>query len=122
MDYKNETEIVIGLTAYMSDQTTSSVSIFAINPSSEWNKVYVNLTPTLSYMGDAMKFKLYFGGILGEGQDSAVNYFDNIKIALEAKVDSSKLNLTIRAKEKKEEMIIDGKPDGETLLSAGRMP
>ncbi|NLF43962.1 MAG: hypothetical protein GX587_14815 [Bacteroidales bacterium] len=80
MEYKNETEIVVGLTAYMSDQTTSSVSIFAINPSSEWNKIYVNLTPTLSYLGDAMKFKLYFGGILGEGQESAVNYFDNIKI------------------------------------------
>jgi len=80
MDYKNETEVVVGLTAYMSDQTTNSVSIFAINPSNKWNKIYINFTPTLSYLGDAMKFKLYFGGILSEGQESAVNYFDNIKI------------------------------------------
>lgn len=80
LDYKTQTEITLGLTAYFSDQTTSTTPILAVNPSETWKKIYINLTPTLSHLGSAVKFKLFIGGILPNNLQEAKVFLDNIKI------------------------------------------
>lgn len=55
--------------------------ILNINPSEAWNKIYVNLTATLSNFSSSKKFKIYFTGRnIGNTNEFSEVYLDNIKL------------------------------------------
>lgn len=80
MHYKNESVLQVGLVGYRNN-TPISTYIIALNPSNEWNKIYVELTQNLiAVASDITEFRLLIGAQLQEGQTSSTFYVDNIKI------------------------------------------
>ncbi len=59
---------------------TALVGALSFNPSENWNKEYLYLTPAISNLGNASLFKIYFRMINPEGADSLGLALDNIKI------------------------------------------
>ena len=58
LDYKNNSTFIIG--AYVNfSQSVIKKSIIAINPSEDWNKIYVNLTPTINESIGAQSLKVF---------------------------------------------------------------
>lgn len=82
MHYKCEGLLQVGLVGYKSGSTTPIRSFFiALNPKSEWNKIYINLTDELLNTNDELEnFQILFGANLPEGQTSSTFYIDNLKV------------------------------------------
>lgn len=77
-NYKSNHEFVVGVIAqppfYLK---TASLNY---NPSNEWNKTYLYLTPAVSGSTNATQFKLFFGMINNTDSDSLALLLDNIKL------------------------------------------
>lgn len=82
MHYKNEGILQIALLGYEDVNATPVLTYFlALNPQSDWNKVYVNLTNQLVGYGSQFKqFRILFGAQLPTGETSATYLIDNIKV------------------------------------------
>lgn len=79
MDYKCETEFLVGLYASITG-SINDIELVYVNPSEDWNKIYINLGPSISdNANNALYFKLYIRASVEEGQEANL-YFDNIKI------------------------------------------
>lgn len=79
LNYKNEYTFSVGIFA----QTTSQIikkEIIYLLPQTEWNKIYINLTETLTGSQDALDFKIFFRTILPDNMESANIYLDNVKL------------------------------------------
>ena len=79
MDYKNNNKFSVGVIARNPDGDRGEV-VLTINPSANWNKIYVNLTEAVNknYQADG-----YYFYILAEKSDTIENleiYMDNLKI------------------------------------------
>lgn len=80
MHYKNESLLQVGLVGYRNN-TPISTYIVALNPSDEWNKIYIELTQNLiSVASDITEFQVLLGAQLQAGQTSSTFYVDNIKV------------------------------------------
>ncbi len=55
-------------------------SVVNVNPSEEWNKIYVNLKPVVNAAVGAVDFNIFFEGHLNTGVNEAYIYLDNIKL------------------------------------------
>lgn len=78
MDYKCDNPFTVGLFAN-ENQTVYQDQILRLNPSEEWNKIYVNLTPNVLSRFQASEFKVFVGAIKeGEGVKSV--FLDNLKV------------------------------------------
>lgn len=82
MHYKNEGLLEVGLVGYETGGTTANVAYFiALNPKSEWNKIYINLTNELINVNPNLtEFQIVFGTRLPEGVTSSRFHIDNIKV------------------------------------------
>jgi len=82
MHYKNEGILQIALLGYENTSSTPVLTYFlALNPQSDWNKVYINLTNQLVGYGSQFKyFKILFGAQLSAEQTSSTYIIDNIKV------------------------------------------
>ncbi|MFK8008588.1 MAG: hypothetical protein AB8H03_19675 [Saprospiraceae bacterium] len=82
MHYKNEGILQVALLGYEDLNVTPVLTYFlALNPQSDWNKVYVNLTNQLVGYGSRFKhFKILFGAQLPEGETTSTYLIDNIKV------------------------------------------
>ena len=82
MHYKNDGILQIAILGYEDTNSTPVLTYFlALNPQSDWNKVYVNLTNQLVGYGSQFKhFKILFGAQLPAGQTTATYIIDNIKV------------------------------------------
>ncbi len=80
MHYKNESLLQVGLVGYRNN-TPILTYIVALNPSTEWNKIYIELTQELiNVANDITEFQVLLGAQLQSGQTSSTFYVDNIKV------------------------------------------
>ena len=79
MDYKNNSSFIIG-TYINYSQSVIKKSIISINPSEEWNKIYINLTPTINESIGAQSFKVFISMLRPENKQSIELSIDNFKI------------------------------------------
>jgi hypothetical protein len=79
MEYKNNQEFSVGLIA-RNPQADQAIKILSFFPSENWNKVYVNLTPTARANIEANGFYLYFYAQKKPEVTKGEIYIDNLKI------------------------------------------
>ncbi len=80
INYRNNIPIVVGVYIKLMDNTVQQRSFLIINPTEEWNKIYVNFTPIVNETTDAVYYNVYFEA---QQQDDVENGFimlDNIKL------------------------------------------
>ncbi len=78
LNYKSNNPFTVGL--FVNGSVTSQRPVLVVNPSSSWNKIYINFTPTLSVNQDATSFKVYFNATKSTDEANAEIIFDNIKL------------------------------------------
>ncbi len=82
MHYKNNNRFVVGVKLYYYTGKIKTNPIVVLNPSDNWNKLYLNLTPTLTRENPALQhYKIYFSGNINEDDVSSASiYLDNLKL------------------------------------------
>ena len=79
LDYKSNTQFLVGV--YVNyPQSVIQKDLLWINPKQEWNKIYVNLTTTISEGINASSFKVFIGMRRDFDLEKNELYFDNIKV------------------------------------------
>jgi hypothetical protein len=78
LNYKSNNSFTAGI--FVNGSVTSQKPILVINPSTTWNKIYINLTPTVSANAGASGFSVFFAARKSAGVPKAEIYFDNIKL------------------------------------------
>ena len=82
LDYKNNTRFFMGL--MQSGSAFNEVSLIGMNPSldengqSEWNKIYIDLSDAIDFLGNPLQFDLFFQGGIESGEAEVL--IDNIKV------------------------------------------
>lgn len=79
LDYKNNNYFTTGFYAKEISQIIQH-PVLNINPSSEWNKIYVNLSPSVSAYYNAIDFNIFIGAVKEGGVDEPRILIDNIKL------------------------------------------
>ena len=79
LDYKSNTQFLVGV--YVNyPQSVIQKDLLWINPKQEWNKIYVNLTTTISEGINASSFKVFIGMRRDFELEKNELYFDNLKV------------------------------------------
>ena len=78
LNYKTNCPFTVGLMIYGAQ--TKQQPVLVINKSEAWNKIYINLTPTISMNYDASQFRVFFSARKEAGGAEADIYIDNIKL------------------------------------------
>ena len=79
LDYKSSTEFLVGMYINYSQDVIRRDLIW-VTPKQEWNKIYINLTQTISESIGAESFKIFLNMRRNEPSLSEEINFDNIKI------------------------------------------
>jgi hypothetical protein len=79
LNYKCNMAFEVGVFANDLSQVVEN-PVVGINPSEDWNKIYINLKPIVNYSINALDFNIYFKGTLPEGLSKGEIYLDNIKL------------------------------------------
>ncbi len=81
MNYKNNTEFVIGL-IYETETSIKTIPVIYLNKKENWNKIYINLTQTFESYTEIKTYNLFFGYAKGEEDEiiEAKFYWDNFKL------------------------------------------
>ncbi len=79
MNYRTNNSITVGVFAHTSQQV-SQKSVLVLNPTETWNKIYINLTPTIQMTPGAIGYKVFLGVLRDANVDTAKVYFDNLKL------------------------------------------
>jgi len=79
LNYKTSNVFATGIFANEYTQSIQKEVMF-ITENDDWNKIYVNLTPTRNDYPNAIDFNIFFGSILGANSSTATVLFDNIKL------------------------------------------
>lgn len=77
MDYRNNNRMLVGATMDINGSPTDFPVLF-INPSTEWNKIYIDMTTTFSSLGTANR-EFYIEVLKNSSVDSVQVYIDNVK-------------------------------------------
>lgn len=81
LDYKNNHKFSAGLVGVYQDGTQAFVPALNLNPRSDWNKVYINLTNVINNsIPDAMFYLIYFQVNRETTSDDIEIFLDNIKV------------------------------------------
>jgi len=79
LDYKSNTQFLVGV--YVNyPQSVIQKDLLWINPKQDWNKIYVNLTSTISEGINASSFKVFIGMKRDFLLEENELYFDNLKV------------------------------------------
>ncbi|MCX6297198.1 MAG: hypothetical protein NTX97_14295 [Bacteroidetes bacterium] len=78
-NYKCNYEFTVSVIAYGTTASSQFTSLH-INPSEEWKKAYIYLTPNISGTYSAVNYKMVWGMLNSTGVDSAAMVLDNIKL------------------------------------------
>ena len=78
LNYKSNNPFTVGLIA--NGLNASQNAVLVVNPSSTWNKIYINFTPTLSTNTSASSFRVFIAAMKETSETKAEIYFDNIKL------------------------------------------
>lgn len=82
MNYKNDAELRIGMYIQRNSGNIDTEPVLTLNPSEEWNKIYIDLLNPISNYADANSFILYF---LVYKQDTTITstvLLDNMRVVL----------------------------------------
>lgn len=83
-NYKCNYIFAVGLFCHtvVGSSTTNTVKLktLDLNPSNNWNKIYVYLTPSVLTAGNSNQYNLFIGMLNNVGADSIALQLDNIKI------------------------------------------
>jgi len=79
LDYKCNTEFLIGMYVNF-PQNVLQKDLLWINPKDDWNKIYINLTSTISEGIGAEYFKIFIGMKRDFSLEKNELYFDNVKV------------------------------------------
>jgi hypothetical protein len=80
LNYRNNIPLVVGVYIKLLDNTIQERSFLIINPSDDWNKIYVNFTPIVNETIDAVSYTIYFESQMTVTTGSAFIMLDNIKL------------------------------------------
>ena len=80
LDYKSNTPFLIGVYVNFPQSSILQKDLLWVNPKSYWNKIYVNLTPTISEAVGADYFKVFIGAQRDFSLDTNIINIDNIRI------------------------------------------
>lgn len=79
MNYKCDIAFTVGLQIENFFGTKIESSIIKLNPKNDWNKIYIELAPTINSVQNGYKYSLIFGTERTEAPQAFL-YFDNIKV------------------------------------------
>ena len=79
LDYKCTEMFSVGLFAKIAGE--EMIELVHVNPSAEWNKIYINLGPNITNTSSSSPeyFRVYISGATEKGTE-AEYYFDNVKV------------------------------------------
>jgi len=80
LHYRNDVPIVVGLYIKLMDNTIQERSFLIINPTEDWNKIYLNFTPIVNETVDAVSYIIYFEALLPVDESNAFMMLDNLKL------------------------------------------
>lgn len=80
LNYRNNIPFVIGVYIEKQDNTIEERPLLIINPSDDWNKIYVNFTPIVNETVDAVNYKIYLEAQMVDLTGSGFIMLDNIKL------------------------------------------
>ena len=72
--------MVVGVYIRLTDNTIEERPFLIINPSDNWNKIYVNFTPIVNETLDAVNYTIYIEAQITAGSGSDYITLDNIKL------------------------------------------
>ncbi len=79
MNYKNDYNLTVGLMIVLQGQPIQH-PILVLNPSTEWNKIYINLTHTISNFYQSDDFRVFLGFVKSPDTETATIYLDHFKL------------------------------------------
>lgn len=79
MNYRNNHNLTVGLLMVSSGELLQQ-PLLVLNPSENWNKIYINLTPTISFFSGADDFRIFIGMLRSTDSNAATIYFDHLKL------------------------------------------
>jgi len=79
VDYKNNNYFTAGFYANEQSQIIQN-PVVNMNPTSEWKKIYINLTPGVSSQVNAIDFNIFFGSTKENAVDEPRILIDNVKL------------------------------------------
>lgn len=80
LNYKTTHILNVGLKANYESSGTVSAPLVSLNPSSTWNKIYINLTRQVSQQVNAANYRVYFYAPKPAGSGKMELFIDNMKI------------------------------------------
>jgi|ERR1051326_6099350 hypothetical protein len=81
INYKCNTEFIAAVVGYdVAGAQTYPANPIHIRPSSDWNKIYVNLKDDINSEPSSLKFSVYFAMLYDSNVSSSNLYLDNIKL------------------------------------------
>jgi hypothetical protein len=80
MNYRNTVPLVVGLYIELMDNTIQERSFLVINPSDDWNKIYINFTPIVNETVDAVNYKVFIEAYNADNDANAFMMLDNLKL------------------------------------------
>ena len=80
INYKNNTDLLVGLRSYYSDASTKEEQVITLRPTDSWNKVYINLTRQVSSQINAINYRIFFQTSKRSGSEPLEVLIDNFKI------------------------------------------
>lgn len=79
LNYRTNNLLTIGIFGNTPGQIIQT-SVLVLNHSSNWNKVYINLTPYVGNISNATDFKIFVGMLREESVAHPEAYIDNVKL------------------------------------------
>ena len=80
LDYKNNTSFLVGMYINFPNSPTLEKGLLWINPKEDWNKIYIDLTQTVSEAIGAETFSIFIKMQRDSNLDENKLDFDNIRI------------------------------------------
>lgn len=80
LNYRTNVPLVTGVYVQLQDNTIEERPYIIINPSENWNKIYINLTAIVYETADAVNYKVYLEAQLPDSSSSGYIMLDNIKL------------------------------------------
>jgi hypothetical protein len=78
MNYKTDDSMDVGA-IILNNTTNPHEFVSGVTPTRKWNKIYINLTPTLQYWYPTTAFKIYFHAVNRNGGKAHL-FLDNLKL------------------------------------------
>jgi len=80
LDYMSNTQFLVGLYVNFPQGAVLQKDLLWVTPKEEWNKIYINLTSSISESIGAESFKVFIGMKRDFDQNINSMYFDNFKV------------------------------------------